>query len=520
MSSAALPSTSASPASRRGRVVEPGRVLLWVGCISMGLLFLPVVWAGPLALDEHVSYWMIDSELPAGMWTRCLDYGAVPPLSSLLQCLSISLFAKSEFALRLPSLVAAGLAIPLVYRVGQRLHGSLCGGVAACLLAWHPEVLDEVRIGRCYGLVLCLSTGLLLVTLRWREKPASLSRAMTWALVGAALIWTHYTAGLLVLVTWGAVAWSVLRCGDRRSALLGIACATGLTGLLCGPLWPALARLQEWSPYLNMQAPESPFWQTISSFWWLALPLGGVVAAILGRFGRGSDSTPAASLPWMSSGGWLMLACSLLPLVVFAVCAVGDMSSLANPRYRVAYAPAGAVWAAWLLSRSGSWKASTIGLLVTVCAAWSLMPLRPWQLGRLRSPADRDWQAINRSLATQASEGEPILVQSGLVESSLVPAYTSDPLFLEYAACRVSRFSVETPHPRWGLPFFWNEPTQQAYAEMLTTRASPVIWIACATDTDLNRSSLEGIRSVASHNGYQVTREDTYPHAVLLKMTR
>ena len=222
----------------------------------------------------------------------------------------------------------------------------------------------------------------------------------------------------------------------------------------------------------------------------------------------------------MTSDVWVMLACWGVPLIVIAACAVGDMSSLANPRYRVACVPAGTVWVAWLLSRSGSWKVSVAGLLVTVCAAWTLMPLRPWQLGRLGAPAERDWHELNLMLGTEALAGEPIYVQSGLVESSLVPAYLSDPLFMEYAASRVSRFYVPAPHARLALPYFWDEQTQRGYAELIESLNAPVIWIACATDTDLNRSSLRGIQQLATTAGYQVNQEQIWPAAVLIRMTR
>ncbi len=455
--------------------IDPGVGLFCLASLSLCLLFAPVVWAGPLALDEHVSYWMLDSEQPSSLWSRCLDYGAVPPLGSVLQLASMGLIGKTEFALRLPSLVAAWLAIVVVYRIGQRLGGSVCGGVAACLLAWHPEVLDEVRIGRCYGLVECLSACLLLTTLRWRESIHSLSRGVMWAVVATALLWTHYTAVLLVMATWGILTLSVLCSQRKRSAVFTLVLASFMTGVLCLPLWSSVQRLQEWSPYLNMRAPETPIWKTISSFWWLAVPVGFLVTTGISQLSRVSRTEVTKDRAMKTNDAWVMLTCWGVPLMVIAACAVGDMSSLANPRYRVAYAPAGTVWVAWLLSRSGSWKVSVAGLLVTVCAAWTLMPLRPWQLGRLGAAAERDWHELNLRLGTEALAGEPIYVQSGLVESSLVPAYLSDPLFLEYAASRVSRFYVPAPHARLGLPYFWDEQTQHGYAELIESLEAPVL---------------------------------------------
>ena len=91
---------------------------------------------------------------------------------------------------------------------------------------------------------------------------------------------------------------------------------------------------------------------------------------------------------------------------------------------------------------------------------------------------------------------------------------------MEYAASRVSKFYLPTAHPRVALPYFWDEATQQFYQDYLKTQSPPTLWIACATDTDLNRGSLVGIQQIAEKIGYRVDTQKTWPHAVLLRMTR
>ncbi len=503
--------------------IGPGLLLLCVACVVMGGLLAPALGAGALALDEHVSYWMLDSEHPGTVQSRCLEYGAVPPLGSWLQAASVRLFGKSEWALRLPSLVAAWLSLVVVFITARHLppsnadDGTLRGGVAACLLACHPDLLDEVRIGRCYGLVLLVATLVLLATLRWREKLCSFPRSLAWTLSASALIWTHYTAALLVAVSWSFLAVAVVYSGIRSKAGRNLAISSLLLGILCLPLWPAVVRLREWGPFLNMLAPEASVWQTISSFWWLGLPLGGLAALVAGAL-LVRNSRPAGP-KWMERD-WLLLGCSLFPLGVIAFIAVDDLSSLANPRYRVAYAPAGALWMAQWLTRTGSWKPAVIGLLVALGAAWSVQPLRPWQLGRLGSPADTSWRELSELIATQGQPGEPIFVQSGLVESSLVPGYFTDPVFMEYVACRVSKFYLPAAYPRQGLPYFWDEATLRHFENDLRSQSPPALWIACATDTDLNRGSLTGMQQLVEKLGYRIGSQVNWPHATLLRMTQ
>lgn len=502
---------------------ETGPLLLCFACVIMGGLLIPALGAGPLALDEHVSYWMLDSELPGTVLSRCLDYGAVPPLGSWIQALSLSLFGKSEWALRLPSLLAAWLSIVVVYFTALQLEaadknrGALWGGVAACLLACHPDVLDEVRIGRCYGLVLLMASLLLLATVRWRENLLSILRALEWTGCAVALLWTHYTSAFLVAVTWGAISIVALRSDRSISAMRNLAISTLLLVILCLPLWSTVERLREWGPFLNMLAPETSGWQTVSRFWWLGLPLGGLSSwAVSTRSTQLSHESGTTRRNW----NWLLLGCSLLPIVGIACFAVGNLSSLANPRYRVAYVPAGTLWVAQWFTRSGSWKPALVGLIVSLVASWSYLPLRPWQLGRVGSPADVNWHELNTFIEEQGQPGEPVFVQSGLVESSLVPGYYADRMFLEYVACRAGQFDLPTSHPRIGLPYFWDDATIRHFEDNLRSQLPSIIWIASATDTDLNRSSLIGIQQIAERLGYRIDSQVSWPQATLLRMNR
>ena len=61
----------------------------------------------------------------------------------------------------------------MVWWIGRFLGGPVAGGLAAVIVAWHPGLLDEVRFGRCYGLVLLLSSLSSGFVLRWRQQPLS-----------------------------------------------------------------------------------------------------------------------------------------------------------------------------------------------------------------------------------------------------------------------------------------------------------------------------------------------------------
>jgi uncharacterized membrane protein len=144
-----------------------GRVLLAIACLSSVGLMVPMLTAGPLVLDEHGSYWMIDSDLPGTTLERSLNYTAIPPLSGWLQEAFLAVLGKTENVFRLPSAVCHLLAVIVIYLAGTSLRDRGLGGIAAMLLAWHPEAVDEVRIARCYGLVLLMASLVMWCTVRW-----------------------------------------------------------------------------------------------------------------------------------------------------------------------------------------------------------------------------------------------------------------------------------------------------------------------------------------------------------------
>ncbi len=502
-------------------MVLVGRCLMGLAFLSSLLLMWPLVFAGPLVLDEHGSYWIVDSDLPGSSWTRSLDYAAIPPLSGWLQSLCLSVFGKSEFIFRLPSALCYLAAVVAIYRLGTDLHDRILGGLAALVLAWHPEAMDEVRIARCYGLVLLLSSLVLWTTWHWLTFAGSQKWSLLWTLSGAGLLWTHYTSALLVVIT---AAWIGIGClrSDNISRNLKV-WLMNMVGLfvLCLPLIRPVLRLQKWGPALNYMSGDQSIWSFIGPFWWLGIPTGWLLCLICRSAGR----TARGKSPSMWRYAPILIAGSLLPMLILAALATGDLTSLANPRYRVAYAPASACLMAGIFRFRSHWAVAFAGTVVALAAAWTISPLTPWQLGRLGSATDTEWRDVGLHLSEHSKPGEPVFVQSGLVESNLVPLYAKDAMFMEYVACRVSRFYLESPHRRYGLPFVWDNQTgvQEIFREVLLRRNSPdavddataSFWIAAATDTDLNRNSLNGMQQLAHSIGYVLTEYRSWPNVRL-----
>jgi hypothetical protein len=165
------------------------------GLIAGGLALRLAVPRG-IWLDEAIS--IHQARLSLHDLFRNLYYGdRQPPLYHLTLWLTIRAFGHSEFAVRLPSLIAGTLVIPVVYELGRELYdrrtGLIAGSFAAAspLLVWYSQ---EVRM---YMFVTLFGLLALLTQLRVIRRP-TFGRWAAYILATAGLLWSHYF-GLLVV---------------------------------------------------------------------------------------------------------------------------------------------------------------------------------------------------------------------------------------------------------------------------------------------------------------------------------
>jgi uncharacterized membrane protein len=173
-------------------------VLILVGLVLAGLALRLAVPRG-IWLDEAIS--IHQARLSLHDLFRNLYFGdRQPPLYHLVLWLTIRVFGHGEFAVRLPSLIAGTLVIPVLYELGRELYDRRTGLYAAAfataspLLVWYSQEVRMYEFATLFGLLA------LLTQLRAVRNPSSMGNWAAYILSTAALLWSHYFGLLLVAV--------------------------------------------------------------------------------------------------------------------------------------------------------------------------------------------------------------------------------------------------------------------------------------------------------------------------------
>jgi mannosyltransferase len=209
--------------------------------------------SGPLWLDEAQS--VAIARLPLTELPQALREDGAPPLYYVLLHAWIAVAGDSALAVRLPSVVLAGLALVLTRRLGRRIGGPAAGRAALIVLASMPWWARYATETRMYMLVvvLVLAGAFALSALRARPSPAAFAATSACT---AALLLTHYWS-LFLLTVIGAAHLRGLVAGSRADRRVVAAMAVGALAFL--PWMPSLVfqLLHTGAPWAGKPAVEA-----------------------------------------------------------------------------------------------------------------------------------------------------------------------------------------------------------------------------------------------------------------------
>ncbi len=183
--------------------LEGNKRWLWAAVIGMALvgLVLRILMFRDSALgDEMSTLWIIRGNDLFGVVSAVYSDAEIsPPFFFLLAKVSSWIFGQTPEAIRIPSMIAGVLTIPLVYLVGLKMIGRRGAIYATAIATVSPFLVYFSANARAYAvmtLLLLLATWFLLEA---TSEKGSNWHWLGWAVASCLAVYSHYTAGLLVV---------------------------------------------------------------------------------------------------------------------------------------------------------------------------------------------------------------------------------------------------------------------------------------------------------------------------------
>ncbi|MDQ5853847.1 MAG: glycosyltransferase family 39 protein, partial [Chloroflexota bacterium] len=210
----------------------------WLLALGLLLIALPITFHNlgvqSLWLDEGVTQAYVTGQRLGTLLLDLLAPWQGYPLYYLVVKVTTRALGDSEWALRQPSALAGGLAVPALYLLGTELRGRAVGLAAAALLLLAPWGLWQAQDAKPYSLALLAA--IVLALLFARALRLGTRRAwLWWIIVALAAPFVHR---LLLLSLLGCAAcWALFQPRARRwptlfataaAAMLVLAAIAGL----------------------------------------------------------------------------------------------------------------------------------------------------------------------------------------------------------------------------------------------------------------------------------------------------
>ncbi|MAT06810.1 MAG: hypothetical protein CL424_17385 [Acidimicrobiaceae bacterium] len=244
--------TAASPTSLTGRLLGTERhaghrtfgvrteTLALVGLCTVAAALRLLTTRG-LWVDEAIS--VRQAQMPFGAMLADLRLTDVhPPLHHAALWVTVRMFGTSEFAVRLPSLLAGVALVPVLLWTGRIIYDRRTGWLAAGLATIAPFLVWYSQEARMYTMFMLFAT----VAVGAQVRAIRRGHRADWLLYAAssaALLWTQYFALLPILVQQVAFAIVAVQRGRRghgRRFTVDWIASAGIVVALALPVLPIL----------------------------------------------------------------------------------------------------------------------------------------------------------------------------------------------------------------------------------------------------------------------------------------
>lgn len=385
--------TAAATQEGKSRRAGP-EILVLAGVALLIGVATRFVTRSSLWLDEAltVNY----ASLPLTELSSALKHDGHPPLFYALLHGWMDLFGTSDVAVRALSGLFGLLTLPLIWILGRRKGGPILAWVAVAVVAVSPFAVRYSNETRMYALVMLLVTiGWLLIDDIVIRGKATILRFVAVALVGAALLYSHYWSLWLLSAVGLTSLWKIWRAPTKpeRRPWIGIVLALVVSGILFVP-WLPVMLFQSANTGTPWASPSRP---TSALAWTLADNAGGrigeqtltaalfAIALVLGIFGVALNSTTTAldlrTRPTFRGAAWIA---SLTFLIGSATSYVTN-SAYAGRYSSVIFPFMAVIVAAGITCFSARWV--RFGVVAVFCALLSVSAVWNVTFERTQMPA-------------------------------------------------------------------------------------------------------------------------------------
>jgi O-antigen/teichoic acid export membrane protein len=200
------------PALRRWASIGWSRLLTAPGVVCLctaGALALRLVVPRGLWIDEATSVDQARMSF-AGMITNLRTTDVHPPLYFSILWATIRWLGSGEMAVRLPSILAGTLVVPMLYVLGREAYDRRTGLVAAAAGSVAPIMVWYSQEARMYALLMLFGVIAMWAQLRILRQGGRLPWII-YTLASVGLVWSQYFGGLQVVVQQLAFLWVMVR---------------------------------------------------------------------------------------------------------------------------------------------------------------------------------------------------------------------------------------------------------------------------------------------------------------------
>jgi mannosyltransferase len=377
-------------------------------------LVIAALWIRPMLsslwVDELGTWWVISGSAREAA-SRAEAVQGQSPVYYLIEWAMRHVLGRSEFGLRVPSLIFSLAAAVLIYRIAKRLIDAEAARIAIIAFAVWPSVAFAASDARPYALATLTVVAATWAIIGWLDS-GRLGAAALFVLLATSIPYVHPLFGL-VLIPLALYALARIREGTTSVRARALVLALIAVGLLAIPI--ALELFALWRRHEDWSVPNAV---TVSWVMQTLAPPAFVGAAVVGGFlavaklkiTSGSRRLPKATAILLI--GWL-----LIPPAILVGLSVMSPVALLEGRYFLSAAPAGALLAAAAIRALE--PAQTRRIVVLALVILSVLDLAaPVKSGDMRGAA-----ALVRSVADERSV---VFIPSGFQES-LQRSWYTDP---------------------------------------------------------------------------------------------